>query len=592
MPMLDANSPVRLLSVQFFRRFFDNDLVSPDGDGHEQLSAILGIVAVPGLVVTTMLLFFYTSPLLSPGERMLTALPHKFLLFGCSVCVMALVTSIEWDALSLDARDHAILGPLPLSRRVIVVSKLAALVAFAGLFSAATNIIPAVAFPLVFLTSVPISLHAAGWVLIIHASISLLASLFGFVAILALREGLRVVMGRRLFRVISAPLQFCTVLALTSALLLVPFVSRNTVMDWLQHQQTVARLLPPLWFVGLEETLTASTVLGAPGMDAPSAGRFWTLRRDRVARGTYHAVTPAFHELAETAVSAAVACAGLALLAFLIGITRRDEPAGSARRGARVQPTIARLLARHPQRQAAIVFTLQTLARSPEHRLRFAGYLAAGAATMLVAVGPGFAAHAPHGDVVPPRLFSIQMIFTFFIVAGLKSVFARPAALPANWAFQLCWTKDERRYRSGVRRAVGTVVAALLLLLSPVHALWLGAPVIAAHFLVGWVTALLAAEVSVLPRGHIPFTCATISTRRLLKLWPAYLVTFVFFTSGIPALERRAFGTLAGTVILIGALAAAYALAIAVRGIRQRRSGPVTFADAPDVTQELGLAEM
>jgi hypothetical protein len=59
---MDRHAPVHLLSVQFFRRFFDNDLVSPNGDGHEHLATLLAIVAVPGLPVSVFLLLHYTSP--------------------------------------------------------------------------------------------------------------------------------------------------------------------------------------------------------------------------------------------------------------------------------------------------------------------------------------------------------------------------------------------------------------------------------------------------------------------------------------------------------------------------------------------------
>jgi hypothetical protein len=593
---MERDAPVRLLTLQFFRRFFDNDLVSPHGDGHEHLSTLLAIVAVPGLLATVFLLLQYTSPLLSPGERMLTAIPHKFLLFGCSVCVMALVTCIEWDALSLDARDHAILGPLPLSARAIVTSKLRALAIFAGLFAVATNAIPAVAFPMVFLSTVSIDLGRALWILGVHAAISVLASLFGFVAILGLREAIRLTCGDRVFRYLSAPLQFTAVLGLASALLLLPAIPSNTAMNWVEHRYDVARWVPPLWFVGLEESLTASTILNAPGMDVPSAGRFWSERRDRRARAMYLANAPTFNTLAAIALIASAGCTALAVLVFMAGTRRRREGdvSGASGRGRTpLQPLLARILARHPQRQAGIAFTLQAFARSAEHRLLFAGYLAAGAAATLVLVGPSLSSHAALArDSAPPRLYAVQMILSFFIVAGLRAIFTRPAVLTANWVFQVCWTNDERRYQSGVRRAVAIVLAAFLLALAPLHALWLDAGTLLAHFLVGWLAALTAAEIAVLEPGHIPFTCATVPGAGLKKWWPAYLLAFGSYTFGVAALERLAFQSTKDSAVLVASLAAVYLITMQAKRLVQRRHGAVIFEEQADLTQKLGLEEM
>ena len=45
-----------------------------------------------------------------------------------SMLVMALIAAVQWDALALDERDTAILGPLPVAPRDIGRAKLSALV--------------------------------------------------------------------------------------------------------------------------------------------------------------------------------------------------------------------------------------------------------------------------------------------------------------------------------------------------------------------------------------------------------------------------------------------------------------------------------
>ena len=114
--MSDQGS-VGLLRRIFFRRFFDNDLISPSGDEHENVSLVFALLAVPGLLAAVPLLLKYMDPYILPGHRLLIALDDKFTCLALSMIVMGIVTLVEWDALVLDVRDIAILGPLPLMRR-------------------------------------------------------------------------------------------------------------------------------------------------------------------------------------------------------------------------------------------------------------------------------------------------------------------------------------------------------------------------------------------------------------------------------------------------------------------------------------------
>ena len=56
-----------------------------------------------------------------------------------SMIVMALVAVMTWDALSLDPRDTAIFGPLPIARGVIVRAKLRAVGILAAGFALAIS---------------------------------------------------------------------------------------------------------------------------------------------------------------------------------------------------------------------------------------------------------------------------------------------------------------------------------------------------------------------------------------------------------------------------------------------------------------------
>src|SRR3954454_18114599 len=106
----------QLLRDQFLRRFLDNDLVSATSDQHETLVLVATALAVPGLVVTVLLIgskYLFGIP--TPALTAIASLDDKFLYISVSMLVMVLIAAVQWDALSLDARDTAILGPLPVT---------------------------------------------------------------------------------------------------------------------------------------------------------------------------------------------------------------------------------------------------------------------------------------------------------------------------------------------------------------------------------------------------------------------------------------------------------------------------------------------
>jgi hypothetical protein len=108
----------RLLTRHFFRRFIENDQISPDADRHQTLAVGCACLISFGLVVTMLLAIKYLAGVPIPGQTALTSLDDKFLYIGWSMLMMGLVALAEWDALALDVRDASILGPLPIPGRV------------------------------------------------------------------------------------------------------------------------------------------------------------------------------------------------------------------------------------------------------------------------------------------------------------------------------------------------------------------------------------------------------------------------------------------------------------------------------------------
>jgi len=143
---------LRLLTRVFLRRLIDNDLISPHADRHESLALLCATVVSVAVFVTFLLSTNYLAAFIQlPGPTALSALSDRFLFISASMTVSALAALMVWDALSLETRDAAILGPLPLSARTIIRAKLAAVVVFAAVLAVALNAVPSVLYP-AFLT--------------------------------------------------------------------------------------------------------------------------------------------------------------------------------------------------------------------------------------------------------------------------------------------------------------------------------------------------------------------------------------------------------------------------------------------------------
>src|SRR5262245_33984551 len=140
--------PSRHLSRLFLRRFLESDLVSPDADRVAVISQVCAGLITGGLFVTVMLsLQYLESPFPLPNRTSVQVVRVQYLYSAWSMVVMALVAVFVWDALALDSRDTAILGPLPVKRGTILRAKISALLTFMGVFAAALNVVPAIVHP-------------------------------------------------------------------------------------------------------------------------------------------------------------------------------------------------------------------------------------------------------------------------------------------------------------------------------------------------------------------------------------------------------------------------------------------------------------
>jgi uncharacterized membrane protein len=374
-----------------------------------------------------------------------------------------------------------------------------------------------------------------------HIISILAANAFVFFLCVAVQGILMNVLGYRAFRRISPYVQFGLVALLILMFLLSSRISSELRLGAAINSRAVY-LFPPLWFLGLYQAQ-----LG------------WT--------------SPVFRELAATARMAAGWTTVVALATYILSyrrhVTRSLESADEfstipSAMEKWISRVLDRLVIRDGLQQAAFYFIWKTLTRSRRHKLLFAAYVAVGCAlifeglAVLVARGGSSWMYRPIPELLPAPL-----ILAFFILCGMRHVFAVPSELRANWLFQVSDRGEAKRCLAGVRKAMLALgVAPLFAVLLPLHVMFWGWRTAVLHMLFGTVIAWLLVDVLLANFEKFPFTCSYLPGKANLKVsWPLYLFGFTTYVSAVLALEywmlQRPvrFVCLAGVVVLVrGAL--------------------------------------
>ena len=600
--MAASRAARQLLRNHFLRRFLDNDLISPAADRHEVLVLLASVLAVPGLVITVLFLGQkYVIGIPTPALTSIAALDDKFLYISASMLVMALLAAIEWDALALDERDTAILGPLPVEMRDIGRAKLEAQTLFVAAFAVVLNGVPSVLFPLLTVSHFHVNILAVIRMIVVHAAVTMGAGAYAFLTILLLRELLRGVLGRRWFRRVAGLVQAALVIGLGTALLLLPAIASSVPKRWLTGGDAV-RAVPPAWFLGLYETGTGEVTLTIRGLGLRIPAGLVVPERE--ARLLYDSLLPRFAELARAAVIMLPATALAALVLYAWNNRRLPLPSvAPQRQHSRARRLAARLvgavLVPSPASRAGFFFTLQTLARSAQHRISIAGACAVAIAAAILLLQGIRAISSP--AAAPVRLMALQTVVTVIVLAGVRQALAIPAELRANWTFSMAWDGDLDPFVAGVKRAVmAAVVLPLLAVMFGLHMYMLGMRAAVEHAAVGFLLSLLAVEWLVRPE-KLPLTSSVRPPGNLKALGPIYVMLLFVVAYNLARLEQWALTRGAGRfAILMGALLLTFAAArlsrFRRRSLRLRSTSPflsrVEFDDLPDTpTQRLGLSE-
>jgi hypothetical protein len=433
----------------FFRRFFDNDTVQPDGDTQTTVARAMSFVAVPGLMVAFWLINAY--PYLPPRPLWATIADHYFFVMF-SFVAMGGAAIFEWEMLFPDRLDFLVLSPLPIKPMQMLGAKAAALVGFLGLFLVGSNIFGTLLLPLVSKGTTLLPRVTLGQILrqvVAHGVAVGMAGVFAALFFLALGGVLLCVLGAARFRVVSPIVQMVSVTGLVLLLLFFPWFGMS-MHGWLTEPLGGVRWIPPLWFLGVYEQL---------------------LRGD---------AAPAFApEMARYAVRGISAAAVVVLLTYPLAWARMRKLAveggpRSRREPSRRLASLVHRVVRRPGERAVFHFIGQTIRRNNRYQVYLAVYCGTGLAIALaIAVTLRVSGGRVRAELSNDGLHAVIPLLLFWVVAGLRTAFAFPISLQAGWIFRI----------TGVSLAECAAAARRWALL---HALAVGGGIMAALIWTGW----------------------------------------------------------------------------------------------------------
>jgi len=513
-----SRRPFPTLLRVFIGRVFHGGGDSGDSEMGVALGVILILLAMPGVLVS--LLLFEKYMVLSFGgfDPFTATIPDEYFFIVLSMVVTGSAAVWRWDALFLDRRDYTNIVPLPVSLRRIFLGNLAAIFLLAMALTVDVNAASFFLFPVAVVGS-QLSLKvlflrfAAG-----HAVTVILASVFSFFAVFAIVGLLMAILPYALFRRISLYVRFLIALFFL-ALLTTSFGVTSFLGQLARMSKLAVHLLPPVWFLGIGQTL-------------------W---------GNGH--NPFFAAMARTALLALGISLAVAILSYTLSFRRSfiripetAEVGPLPRSQFHFLPVklFDRVFLRDPQQRACFHFITRTLLRGETHLQIVSAFAAMALVASAQSVASVFQIHAAVRWRTPSEdLLSIPFVLSFCIIVGIRLAFAIPSDLRANWVFALWIDPDTLQTRPIARKALLTfsLLPLIPICFAGTWILW-GFGVALLHTAVFAACTVALVELLLLRFRKIPFTCSYPPFQSHAALiFVAYLFGFVLFTSYLPELE-------------------------------------------------------
>ena len=508
----------RILVTLFRNHLFENDALTIAYGSEMRAAQVLGILAVPGLLVSMYLLPEFMNLQFRTGPEVRWQLRTVILFFvAYSFAVTGFVTVFKWDLLFPDRHDFLALSPLPIRMRDLFASKLAVLGLFLAAVAICVNGGSVILLPVFSMFNN--QAHAAGVLNVALGQIAACgaAAVFGFFAISALHGTLVNLLRPSLFRRISPFVQMITMSSMVLSVLLFPIYSGNMHSIAVMHPGWLV-YFPPYWFVGIYEWF-----LPEPDPVLKMIG---------------------IHGLRAIGVAITLFC-----VVWIMGYARyHDQTLESRYIAERRSRVFFKLYERirsgflnSPEERAVFQFTGQTLMRSSSHRLFLTVYLSVGVsfgllATLTVGVDPD----GLRLSTSPEGLRVLPFLLEFVVISGLRAAFQFPAELSANWIFQLADTGWAQASLDATRKRVW-VSGMLPIVISffPVEIVTFGLGTATFHLIFQSVAGMFLIEGLFWRFDKVPFTCSYFPGKvNLALLAGLYLYGFTSYSFTMADLER------------------------------------------------------
>lgn len=542
----------RVLYRQFLLRVVDLEALSMQADVAQLLGQFAGILILIGVLQTIGFLWLVGRPSLSSQAFLSFALEKVLSFIAGTMLMVGLLTVVSWDSIFPDRRDAMVLGPLPVRPGTILGAKLAASGVLLGIAVVALNFGMGTILPIVAGGTFPGILRAlfAWWVTMGAAAV------FLYGGVLAVQGWAALLLPRRRFLQLSALLQLAAFALFLTGWIFQPSLAGLAAMPGHPEGRW-----PACWFLCL--------ALQLDGRLPPHAA--WVAHRAWIGLG----------------ISAAAAGSSL-LLCYLKTMKKIVEEPDllSGGSGGRVPMRWGDGLT-----TAIVQFSVRSLARSRQHRVIYAFFLAITFAIALATLRD-LAMGRPQ-QLTPGFVMATQVMICLSVV-GVRSVFSLPVSLKANWVIQVTELRSPRHYIAATRRAmlvisagpVWLVTAALSLAFRPWSA-------VMEHLVVLALVASIMTDLCLINVSKIPFACSYLPGKSNVQyvFW-AFAVGFVPIAMGIANQEVAAF---ARPPRLIAMIAILTALALALWAFNRSRSKRAVLCyeeTEPEVITTLGLSGM
>jgi hypothetical protein len=502
--------PAADLTRHFFREFFYLRFLTDTGADSVRRTIIALVAGIFSLFIffpqLLMARYMALSALPTPEPYRLAVLGGEFFTICVSMFIAGLVAALVCQSVFPDETDYRVLLALPVTRRLIFGTKALALAAFSSIFVAVTVVVFGIGFAGASggrWAEQSLLLRICAHVVAVGAS-----SLFTGAAVLSVQGVITLASPRGWVRSVSVASQSAMICVLILSL---PLIARTgDQAPFIQTRPRLMLLSPPVWFLGLEQTLLGS-------------------------RDVYFARLAALAGLGFiTSIVVVVGC-------YLMAYRRFDQltlRSSSAPWRWRLTPAWTRRTRRdgrtHPVEAAVVAFTAATLRRSGLHQFVFSGIVAWGVAlTVNRLIGAQSfrwldTSRFPTAGMI--ALIATPLVLLFFTVVAVRHALLLPLEVRANWIFRL--TEDDatrRHHMDAVERAlVGFGVVPCLALTFPFHLVVLGLAKSLLTLTLTTLAGLLLVEIVARKWRRIPFTCTYIPGKR--HLVHTMLLAFTTYT--------------------------------------------------------------